>query len=69
MSEVLLCDVCGKPIAPEEFVALVRLGPNRYVVAQTGLQVGDMIDYDVYAHGACIAEKGEPIGTFQMGHG
>jgi hypothetical protein len=61
--------VCGKPIAPDEFVALVRVRPNHYVVAKVGLQVGDMIDFDVYAHSECVAAKGEQIGTLQVGHG
>lgn len=69
VGEILNCDVCGASIAPDEFVALVRVRPNHYVVAQVGIRIGDMIDADVYAHAACIEDKGEQIGTLQIGQG
>lgn len=77
MSEPLLCDICEKPVTADDFVGLVALergepderGGRQYVVAETELAVGKMLDCDVYAHASCVAHVGELRGELKIGHG
>lgn len=67
--EILCCDLCKEPIELDQFVGLVRMESDHYVVGQVGCAVGDTLSFDVYAHGACLVEKGEQLGHLPIGHG
>lgn len=67
--ELLFCDICERGIAAHDFCGLNRIGENQYLLVKRGLQVGDLLECDVYAHSECLMAEGKQIGNLPGGFG